>query len=652
MSVSKYSNKRRNETVSKPLLQQKTQLFDKLENHFSKHKRFYLFLCLSTALIFSFLLFNINVSEAADDSLYIEAGYNYANNFLNYYYTFTAPLYCMFLALPIAIFGMNLVILKAFSVVFFVLGIFVLYTALKDRVRYIILFPALLLTALNSLYLYYASQTFTEAFVLPLSGLFLLALFKLDDATETGAVLKRNWKKFLLLGFVTFVFYMSRNVATIAIVIVFAYFMIYKKYLTAIYSVCSFMFFWGLYQKVIVPIFWGHLGIQSGVTGQAKTIFAKNSYNPAEGYEDFGGMVTRFFENAKTYSSQFFELIGLKSMTEPYSYLYFGLLLIFAGISLGFAIAKKQRYIIALILYVTAFLCVTFISLTAMWKQARMVMIYIPMIIAIVSYGIIMLLKTKPAKLFQWIYPAGIILLVLVNLNNTVDKAKEHFPKLQKNLAGNKYYGFTPDWVNYFLMSEWAAKNLAKDKVIACRKASMSFIYTGRSFSGISGVPYETSDSVLVSSNYKQRFIAIQIDNTPQDIVHVLTPYVVAILFGDKTIYYTYDVPEPMYNIIIGRTGIPIYTKPEELLAILKKTEGSYGVCPDKLLQSLKNRNVTHIIDASLRTNPAKNTGSTINTIKRYMNAIEQKYPGIFHKIHQIGANGNEPAMIFAIGNE
>jgi hypothetical protein len=519
--------------------------------------------------------------------------------------------------------------------------------ALKDRVQYLILFPALLLTALNSLFLYYASQTFTEAFVLSLSGLFFLMLFKLDDATQSGADFRKNWKIFLLTGFVTFIFYISRNVATVAVVVMLVYFLIYKKYLTALYSACSFTFFWGLYHKVILPVFWGHLGIGT-FTGQSNSIFMKDTYNQGEGYEDFGGMVVRFFENAKTYSSQFFELIGIKSMTSPHSYVFFVLILILFGISFSYAIAKKQKYTVAIILYVTAFLCVTFISLGTFWKQARLVMIYIPLIVVIISYGTVMLLKTKSAKLFRWIYPAGIILLVLVNLNDATGKVQEHFPKLKKNLAGNKYYGFTPDWVNYFMMSEWAAKNLDKDKVIVCRKASMSFIYTGRKFSGISGVPSMPSDSALLESNYKQHFLFCSYKDASSTIIRSLYSYIVAVVIVDNYTYYTYDIPESLFSKIT-HSDIPVYTKPEDVLPIIKNAQSTYCIFPDKLLESLKNRNASYIIDASLRGNPAQKSNRTINTIIRYMNFIQYKYPYAFRKIHQIGIDGNEPAMIYEI---
>jgi hypothetical protein len=645
--MAKHTNKKQKHKRSKSYAPQAKGLLDKLENHFAKRKLDYLLLCLLTALIFALLLFNINVSDGSDDSAYIEAGYRYATDFFSYYYTHSAPFYCMLLAAPIAIFGVNLLMLKLFSVLFFVLGIYFLYIALKNRIQYIILFPALLLTALNSQFLYYASQTFTEAFVLSLSGLFLLALFKLDDATQAVANLKKSWKKFLLLGFITFIFYLSRNVATIAIVVVFAYFMAYKKYLTALYSVCSFAFFWVLYEKVIFPAFWGHLNIGSS-TSQAGGLFLKNSYNPGEGYEDFWGMAARFFENAKVYSSQFFELIGIKSTTTPHSYLFFVLLLIFAGISLGYAITKKQKYTVAIIAYAMAFLCVTFISLHTFWQQARLVMIYIPMIIVAVLYGVVMLLKTKPAKPLQWLYPAGIMLLLLVNISNTAGKVREHLPKLQKNIAGHKYYGMTPDWVNYFLMSEWAAKNLDKSKKVACRKSAMSFVYTGRAFSGMYGVPSILPDSVLLPSRYKQRFLGITPKEAPEEAMRILYPYTVAIIVSDNGALYTYDVPEPLYAQIM-RSNIPVYTKPEDIATILEATTKAYAVSPDELLKSLKDGNVSHVIDASLRTNPAQKTNSVISTVSRYMYFIQQKYPNTFRKIHQIGTDNNEPAMIYEI---
>ncbi len=68
---------------------------------------------------------------------------------------------------------------------------------------------------------------------------------------------------------------------------------------------------------------------------------------------------------------------------------------------------------------------------------------------------------------------------------------------------------------------------------------------------------------------------------------------------------------------------------------------------PDTLLQILKDRQVTHIIMASLRKHPAVNNGQTINTIKRYMSVIVKKHPNVFIFKHKIGKT--EPAYLFYI---
>ncbi len=68
---------------------------------------------------------------------------------------------------------------------------------------------------------------------------------------------------------------------------------------------------------------------------------------------------------------------------------------------------------------------------------------------------------------------------------------------------------------------------------------------------------------------------------------------------------------------------------------------------PDELLAKLRDKNVTHVIRASLRTDPKKNTGRTINTIIRYMSFVERKYPGTFKGVHQVGKK--EPAVLYEI---
>ena len=618
-------------SISKPKVAEKVDFLDKLEKHLARHRLPYLLLILFAALTLSLLCFNVRISEAFDDALYIEAGYRYATDFFGYYYTATAPLYCMFLSLPIAIFGVNLAVLKLFSVLFFVLGLLFVYMAFRGKIRYAILLPALLLTALNTLFLSMASQTYTETFVLMLSGLFFMAWLRLDSATDAGASLRKNWRLFLLLGLIATLLYLARNVAVVIFAVIFVYFLLYKKYLTAVYALASSLGVTLLYQKVVMPICWGRLSEGNRFANQGHIIFQKDAYTAGMGQEDFAGIATRFFENAKIYSSQLFELVGLKSSETPMSYLFFFLALLPVGLGVGYAVAKKQRHVVAVALYVLMFLGATFISLHTSWGQARLIMIYIPFIAVVVLYGVATLLQNRHAGWLQWSYLAGVILLLSVNLNSAAEASKKNLPVLRKNLAGNKYYGFTPDWVNYFRMSEWAAANLEKDKIVACRKSPMSFVYTGRTFRGVSNVPSVEVDSALHASRYRHGFIGVPMDGMPQHIFQALQPQMVAVLVCDKgSPHFTYDVQEPMYSQCtteMKQYGTTFYAAQEEIAAAVKSScTKSFAHIPDALLASLKNSNVSHIIDASLRTYAAQKTNSTISTITRYKRPFENSF--------------------------
>ena len=58
---------------------------------------------------------------------------------------------------------------------------------------------------------------------------------------------------------------------------------------------------------------------------------------------------------------------------------------------------------------------------------------------------------------------------------------------------------------------------------------------------------------------------------------------------------------------------------------------------PEVLYSTLKDAGVTHVIMASLRTNPDDPNSRIINTVRRYLNAINDAYPGKIKMVHQIG---------------
>ena len=60
---------------------------------------------------------------------------------------------------------------------------------------------------------------------------------------------------------------------------------------------------------------------------------------------------------------------------------------------------------------------------------------------------------------------------------------------------------------------------------------------------------------------------------------------------------------------------------------------------PEFLYNKLKDAGVTHVIMASLRTNPDDPNARIINTVRRYLSAINEAYPGKLKLVHQIGDN-------------
>ncbi len=67
----------------------------------------------------------------------------------------------------------------------------------------------------------------------------------------------------------------------------------------------------------------------------------------------------------------------------------------------------------------------------------------------------------------------------------------------------------------------------------------------------------------------------------------------------------------------------------------------------DSLVVNLRDKKVTHVMVANLRRNPNKKDGYIINTVHRYLNTIQQKYPNFLTPVHRIG--NSEEVDLFKI---
>ena len=490
-------------------------LLDRLQKYFYRRRKFYFLLSCGLTLLFAILLFDVKMSNANDDSMYVNLGWRITKD-ISLMYSANAPLYPLFLSLPISIFGLKIVLLKSLSVVFILLNIVLLYYAFRNRVNDFVLMMALLTTAVNSYFMYFASMTFTEAFFLFLQSLFFLLLFNFYDSITSTKSLKHTWKKWLLIGFMAMLISLAKNVAILGIVVLVIFLLWNKKYIQAVYAAASFLIFKGalsLFNAI-------YMGDVSQYSNQSRLLFQVDPYNPSKGMETYSGFVDRFFQNGNLYlSKRLFQVLGLKSEdvnTINPSLLFFCAVIFFMAVF--FIIRNKDRVLLFLAMYMTAMMAATFTVLQVQWDQPRFVMIFVPLLLMTVYGGWSYFLKNKNAIL-QFILVAIAFITLFAGLFATLKKSEKNYSILKRNLSGDIYYGYTTDWVNYLKMSAWCGDSLPDNALVGARKAPMSFIYAkGKPFYGIDMAFSSDADSVLarLKSNNVTHVILASLRRNPK----------------------------------------------------------------------------------------------------------------------------------------
>ena len=643
---------------------QKSDLFDRLDRFFDKRLKLFMFLSLIITVIVGFLLFDMRVSLSGDDAGYIVKAYQFIHDFELPGYQ--GPLYPIVLSLVVLFSGINLFLLKFLSFVFIVIHNYLLYIILKNKIPSTITVFVLFMSAINCYLLFYASQTYSEAFFMLLQNLFILFFVKFFISSENRSL--KFYKEYLIIGFLLICLGMTRSVGYGAVIAAIGYFIFTVKWKNALYTIGSFSLFMVLYEG-IKKLTWGGAGFQ--LTNQGSGLMLKDFYHPQKGNEDFIGFLNRFIDNSNLYlSKHLFRFLGLRPENtvtiEPVL-----TVLVYALFIITFIlILKKNRFLLFSGIYLGIMYAVSFFSLQKHWDQDRIVIIFLSLSIMFLFSGLYHILKFKTLRKLQIILPILMVVLLFLSFGVTNKKLKHTKHALSEILSGNEYFGYSPDWVNYFKMSKWAANNIPDSVNIASRKPTISFIHAdGRKFYGIYRVhSSDINNFKKIFKDTSEKFMLINPNglNTkklpPQLIINIKRQTVGYIMgkfsknspYGEKP--FTYNIfrvtPEhwdPTISIL-QKAAIMHEQNIDSVLTAVKKHSSVYSIIePDSLLKPLKENNVRYVIIASLRKNPNKKTKHTINTVSRYFSWIENKYPGILKKIYQIGADNNEPARLFEI---
>ncbi len=628
-----------------------------LDAFLEKHLPKFFTLSILLTVIFGFYLFNLRISEGEDDSFYIASAKRFLDGMA--WPGWHGPFYPIFLSWIMGIFGFKISLFKLTSYLFLIGAQLFFYYAFRRRVPATVLVLTLLLTSVCAELLYFGSQTYTEAMYLFLQmALFYLVIRYYLEFKDHLRLILEKWWVIAIVGGLLFLLSITKNIGIIALGAILIYLLIEKKFYLAGYTLAGFMLFrlpFSLYKKLA----WGVEG--ANMKAQLSEVLLKNAYNPALGTEDFGGMVDRFLENSEIYLSRLLMVTsGVRNSdyTET-SALITILIYVLFGVAIYMAF-RHNRVMKFTGIYVGLAMAATFVALQQHWGQMRMVIIYLHFIFLLLPWGLLEL--TKPKKV-RWLQPVivGFLLIMFFRLFGlSVTKAKANNETLMRNLRGDKYYGYTPDWVNFFKMSAWAAENVPEESNIASRKPSMSFIYgDGRYFHPLYRLPTMPADTAIrrLEKNPGEPVILnereIRARNLPRQLEYSMKREVEAFIASGDTMYSVYffsDRTLPIYLSNLQQYNLDYETDLDVLRdKISASGKPGIAVVPDTLVNLLLRNNVDYIIRGSLRLNPTQKTNRVINTVHRYMYYMEQKYAGIFSQVNQIGGNEDEPAYLFRI---
>ncbi len=466
--------------------------FEKTDKFFDKQGNVFFWISLFFTILFSFLLFNLRVSEAGDDSAYILRAFELVKEFK--FPSFQGPLYPMLMSIFIWFFGLNITLLKSLSLVSIIFHLYFFYKAFKGRVSGFLLIYVMIIISFNAYVLYYSSQTYSEAFYLFLQAFFFFYFFKEFVSKQRDFGLKEAWGRYLILGMLLLFLGLTRSIGYGAFIAVILFFLVTLRWKSALFTTGVFVLEFGLFSAIKKFIFQSKA---SQFSSQLNRLMQVDPFNASKGKEDFGGFIERFLENSNLYfSKHIYKFLGFRpEMLEPKTILTLIIYALFV-VAIYFAF-KKNKYLLFTGIYLTVLIGITFVIVQTRWDQDRLILVYLPLILLFLFSGIYYLGKQRSYRIIQFLLPVLFIIIFFTNLNVLTKKVKTNDEYLMQSLAGNEFYGMTPDWINYIKMSQWAAKNIPEDVLIACRKPSISFIYAKRKFFGIYRIKTEDPDELL-----------------------------------------------------------------------------------------------------------------------------------------------------------
>jgi hypothetical protein len=626
--------------------------FDSMNDFLEKESTFFLTIVLVIAFLVSLFLFDLKVSIGGDDSAYIARASDFINECI-YPGGLQAPLYPFFLSPFVFFWGINVILLKCLSLACMLCSFFLLYRSFKKQIPLLLLFSSLLLLSVNAHILYFSGQTYSEAFFMLTQGiLFFVFNTRFIQEGKGTPSFRKDYKKYLLLGFILLLVSLTRNIGAAGVLAVLLYFLLAKRWKDLLYTILSLILFFILFELIKTAV-WDHTSIL--MSNHISAVFSKNSYNANFGTISYSGIAERFATNSKLFLSKHLLLIagvkfpGLVSATVT-------IIIYFLFLLMTLFFFKRNGYLLFAAIYTGVIGFITFMVVQEELDQERFLVIIFPFIVLCFLGSIYYFLSYEKFKRFQFSFLAITFLFFLSALNDSIPAMIKQDEILNRNLQGDEFYGYDDTSKNFIEICRWADSHIPKDKIIASRKADISFIYTGRKFFSIVKLPYYTaeefrasitgrSDSVYIAVPW----VKVQRTNERMQVLEEYRKYLVAALIGEKKDAheerYIYSFPRKDTALLLKPFSdyqIPYEENAGELISSLQKNGFDINLYnPDNLLQTLHKENIRYLIVSNM----------CGNIMYRYKNFIEIKYP-IFREVAKAGENWDDVAILYEIRYE
>jgi len=537
-----------------------------------------------------------------------------------------------------------MVLLRILSIPLFLVSMYFIFSTYKKSIRPVVFLVLLLTLAISYYWLTYASLTYSEALfnLLQFGTIWFFYSRFIQKEPKTGDLIILVLSGLLLVK--------TKTIGASLIVALIIYFLRYRQWKNLLWFSAGSVLALFLWDAVTYFVLHDNSSV---ILSQSAGLLRKNPYDASQGSAGIPLVLERLFHNYNLYVSRhLLQALGLRSYSAVEgNWLYTSVFTLLIVLAL-FMNKTRERIISFSWIYLAVAMAVVFIT-PRMWSQARFIQPFLPIVFLVLVYEVRQLSGSwkKLPVLF-------VVLLFLLQLIPAGHYLGENIRALQAYHKGDRFYGHTPDWKNYFSACEWIGTHLSeKDGRIACRKPQIAALLAKEdNFYGIYEVPaYSCAGLTGKLLDNGQHFVAMDMEKffryrVPEQITRAMVDAYAGVIMKNSELsglqLFSFSNTEIYSKIVEANKQLNFIYPLQSLLEVKNGFSVSFA---DSLLQDLRRNNVNYILLANLRVYKEKRTEEVLSSVHNYMTTIRIKYPEIFEQIYQTGLETQEPATVYRL---